>query len=220
MKRIIAIIAFLLVVSVASYAQEQSDPQAKKYLDAMAKDFKVIKSAQIDFKLTIDIPEQEQDIQQGSLLQKDDKYVLKTKAQEIYSNGELVWLYNVRDNAVQINNAEEGEDSGFMSPTAIFTSYENGEYIYAITDEPTEGGVKKVQIDFKPVDRNSEYAKMTLYIVKATKKIDRMTIFGKDASRFTMEILDMKKNVKLSDKAFDFDASAYPDVYVEDLRID
>lgn len=216
------LLAYLIVgMSVLSYAQVDSpDPAAKKLLDKISKDLSGLDQVKVDFSLSIEIPERETEVLEGSLWQKGDLYKLISGERDVYNDGSAIYIYNKRNNEVQVNDIEDGDDAGILSPTTMLSSYQNGDYYYAITDHPVEAGVKKVKIDFKPLKSHIEYAKISVYVNQATSTLDRMVIFGKDASRYTMSIKSMDKNVIINKDAFEFKESKYPGVYVEDLRID
>ena len=48
--------------------------------------------------------------------------------------------------------------------------YESNQYAYAITGNATENGTKVTQIEFKPLDKNSEYTKIRLFFAENTNK--------------------------------------------------
>jgi len=75
------------------------------------------------------------------------------------------------------------------------------------------------QIEFKPLDRDSEYSKMRLTLVKGSKQLKRVKIFAKDGSRFTMTVNKLESNKEYAASTFEFDSKAYPDIYIEDLRL-
>ena len=175
---------------------------------------------EVDFELELELPEQETEIQNGSVIQQGEKYKLDIEDRAIYSNGEAVWLHLKRNNEVQINDPEMDEDSGLMSPKDMLQLYESGEFEYAITAEPLLNGKKNTQIDFKPMDRDSEFSKMSLFVDKKSKKMSQMKVFSKDGSRYTLKIIDIRANMNYSPEIFAFDESKYPGIHVEDLRID
>jgi hypothetical protein len=47
-----------------------------------------------------------------------------------------------------------------------------------------------------------------------------MKVFAKDGSRYTLKVNEIKPNKNYGPETFVFDASKYPGIHVEDLRID
>lgn len=223
--KVIATWMFCLFMGVTVMAQNQfmsakdSDPQAKKLLQSLRSDYEGYNSLQVDFELVINLPEQEQEVQKGKMIQKGSQYFVDMPSQAIYNNGENLWLYLKNNQEVQLNNADS-EEGAMMSPRDLLASFDNGDYVYAITDERKIDGEAQTVIDFKPLDDMSEYSKMTVFLGAGGKELRKISILAKDGSRFTLSIIGLKPNIKISDSIFSFDESAYPDVIIEDLRID
>jgi len=216
---------FFLAFTTLSIAQpgnftEENDPAAKKILDKLKAEYDTYNSLEVDFELVLELPQQEAEIQNGLVIQQGDNYKLELDDRAIYSNGEYVWLHIKKNNEVQINDAEMDEDAGLMSPKDMLQLYESGEFIYGITGEPLIDGKKTTQIDFKPLDSDSEFSKMSLFVDKKSKKMSQMKVFSKDGSRYTLKINDITPNKKYVPAIFAFDESQFPGIHVEDLRID
>ncbi|MDF1696896.1 MAG: outer membrane lipoprotein carrier protein LolA [Saprospiraceae bacterium] len=198
-----------------------NDPAAKKILDKLKAEYDTYTSMEVDFELVLELPQQETEVQNGKVIQQGDNYKLDLDDRAIYSNGSYVWLHVKRNNEVQINDADMDEDdTNMMSPKDMLQLYESGEYLYAITAEPLLDGKKVTQIEFKPLDRDSEFSKMALYVDKKTKKMAQMKVFSKDGGRYTLKISDITPNKKYPLSIFAFDASKFPGIHIEDLRID
>lgn len=197
-----------------------NDPAAKKILDKLKAEYDSYESMEVKFELILELPQQETEIQNGLVIQQGKNYKLELDDRAIYSNGEYVWLHIKKNNEVQINDAEDDDEGSMMSPKDMLQLYESGKFAYAITAEPLLDGRKVTQIEFKPLDRDSEFSKMTLYVDKKTKKMSQMKVFSKDGGRYTLKINDITPNKKYSLDTFSFDESKFPGIHVEDLRID
>jgi len=201
--------------------KEEVDPAAKAILKKMKDIYESYETLEADFTLTIEIPEQDVETQTGTISQKGDKYHLLLDDQAIISDGNTLWYYLKNKNEVQINNVEEDMEEGeIMSPKALLHIYESKQFMYALVHEGMEGNTSIQQIEFKPIDRDSDYSKLRLTIDKKSTRMMRIKAFGKDGSRFTLKINDFKPNKALSDQFFVFDETLYKGVRVEDLRID
>lgn len=227
MKNIlILLIAFLFVnVSTAQTAKlvkETSDPAAKVILEKLRNKYEAYKTVEADFKLTIEIPEEDKEIQTGNLAQKGEQYRLSLDNQAIYSNGKTLWLYLKSNNEVQINNVEdfEEEEEDFLSPKDLLRIYEKEDFIYALTNDGYENGLAVQQIEFKPIDKDSEYAKMRVTIDKKKTQIIRIKAFAIDGARYTMDVTKFKPNLSYTNADFVFNPKDFPGIHVEDLRID
>jgi len=223
------ILTILLSISLFATGMGQSgqmlsaadnDPKATKILNKIKAEYESFTSMEVDFTLTIKLPEQEPEIQKGFIKQQGDLFVLDIDQQSIYNNGKAVWLHVKKNNEVQINDADMGEDTELLSPKDMLTIYESGEFVYQITDYPIVDGEKMTQIDFKPLDRDSEYFKITLLASKKDGKMSEMTVFSKDGSRYILKINNIVPNKDYDPAIFTFDESKFPGIYIEDLRID
>ncbi len=217
MKNII-LFALLFVGSLEISAQESSDPATKAILEAMKSKVEAYENMVVDFSLTIAFPEEDPEIQKGQLKLSGDQYHLNLGPQTIISDGETLWFYLKSRNEVQINDYVEDEDGDIMSPKDLFKIYEKDDYIYALVFEGIEKGKTVQKIEFKPTDPDSEYSKMRMTLDKGKKELMRVKAFGKDGSRYTLNLDSFKANADLSDNTFQFNAADYPDVQIEDLR--
>jgi len=224
MKNVIYILVFGLIslngFSQAMLSAKDSDPAATKILDKLKAEYDTYTSMEVDFDLLMELPGQPAENQKGKVIQQDDMYFLELDERAIYSNGEYVWMHIKKNNEVQINDADMGEEANMLSPKDMLSLYESGEFVYVIVAEPLLDGRKVTQIDFKPLDRDSEFSKMTLYIDSSTKKMSQMKVFSKDGSKYTLKINDITPNKKYDLAVFAFDESQFPGIHVEDLRID
>jgi outer membrane lipoprotein-sorting protein len=224
MRNILTILFLALTSSVvigqSMTSAADNDPAAKKILDKLKKEYDTYQSMEVDFDLILELPGQESETQKGLVIQQDEKFKLQLDDRSIYSDGEYVWLYVKKNNEVQINDADMGDEANMLSPKDMLKLYESGEFVYAITAEPLLDGKKVTQIEFKPLDRDSEFSKMTLYVSKKTSEMVQMKVFSKDGGRYTLKINDIAANGKYSPEVFRFDESLFPGVHIEDLRID
>lgn len=200
-------------------APETSDPQAKKVLDKIRKKYDAYKTVELAFALTIEVPGEDKDLRKGTITQEGQKFRLDMSDQIIVSDAVTTWVFDKKANELQINNADPNDASSLMSPRELLNRYQKGDYLYAITDKTTEGGKVLTLIEFKPKDRNSEYAKFRLAIDEAAGTIQNLRAFAKDGSRYTFAITKLSPNITLPTGVFSFDKNAFKGVRVEDLRM-
>ncbi len=224
MKRILLSLLTTTMVTTLAFAQEytnadDSDPAAKAVLDQVKKKYESYETVEVNFSLDIEFPEEPLISQKGQLSRSGDKYYMETNDYTALSDGAAIWFIMKNNKEVQINEVpDEDEDVGLLSPDAMFTFYEKGDYVYILTNEFMENGKPIQQIEFKPLDKFSEYSKLRLTVHKKTKDIIRVKAFSKDGTRYTLKVDKVTPNKTLAASLFVFDANKYPDYHVEDLR--
>ncbi|MCR9286636.1 outer membrane lipoprotein carrier protein LolA [Saprospiraceae bacterium] len=198
--------------------KSDTDPAATAVLEKMKTKYDAYKTLEANFEIIIEIPEQAKEVQKGKLLQMGEKYRLNLEGQIIVSDGTSLWYYSERREEVQINDVEESEGE-VMSPKDLMRIYESEDYVYFLTNEMAENGKIIQQIEFKPLDSDSEYSKLRLTVDKKTQEILRIKAFSKDGSRYTFILKDVVPNKPYSDTLFKFQKSECPNCHWEDLRI-
>lgn len=224
MKKILAFLTMMALVTV-TFAQtkqytaaQESDPEAKKLLDKVQAKYNSYKTLKADFTLTIEIPEEPAEVQKGKFMQEGDKYRLEAEAQTMVSDGETLWLHMKNSQEVQINDVEE-EEGEVLSPSSFLKFYESEEFVYVLINEFPEKGVVVQQIEFKPLDEDSEYHKVRLTLNKKTNEVMRIKAFAKDGSRFSFELGKLIANPTLPASTFKFEKSECAECEFVDLRI-
>jgi outer membrane lipoprotein carrier protein len=218
-------IFFLLFVAIVSQpsaiaqAKETSDPNATKLLEKLRKKYEAYTAVDLDFNLVIELPGAKKEIQKGKISQSKESFRLTMDQQTIISDGKTNWIYLKKNNEVQILDANPKDESGFLTPKQLLQQYQNGKYIYAITDKVTEGGVVLTQIEFKPVDKKSEYSKIRLSINEKTNQFTSIIAFAKDGSRYTFVVVKQRNNTKHEPAHYTFDKAQFPGARIEDLRM-
>ncbi len=205
-----------------NFAQSKNDidPEAKKILDKLKKQYDSYKSMEVSFTMELELPGKSKDIQKGTVIQDGKKYQVKMKDQEIYADGKTVWFHLVNNKEVQISDMDDSEASDQMSPKQMMRLYEKGEYAYAITGEKTVSGKNLVEIEFKPLAKRSEYTKLRLTVDKKSNNMISLHVFSRDGSRYALKVSDIKTNKKYDSGMFVFNPKAVPGLHIEDLRMD
>lgn len=201
---------------------EKSDPEAKVILDKTQKLYNSYKTMEVDFTLTIEVPQDDPEIQKGKIIQSGDRSRLKLPGFLIISDGTTVWTYIEKNKQVQVSDFEklDPDSEEFLSPKDFLKMYERGDFFYVLMNEAYEGKTPIQQIEFKPKDANSEYSKMRLTINKNNSEMMRVKVFSKDGTRFTLAINNLKSNQNYPETTFKLDMTTLPsDTEVEDLRL-
>ncbi|MBP6828497.1 MAG: outer membrane lipoprotein carrier protein LolA [Saprospiraceae bacterium] len=224
-KLLFSLIAFSILGTLAAQnpapaPKEKSDPEAKKVLDKIRKKYDGYKTLEAAFSLTIEVPGEDKDVQKGNIAQDDKKFRLDMDQQVIVSDGKTTWVYLKKNNEVQVNDADPADtENGFLTPKDLLKRYQKGDYLYSITEKTTENGKTITHVEFKPVDKNSEYSKLRVSIDEKAGAILSVKAFSKDGSRYTFTIVKLTPNKQFAADYFTFDTKKYPGVKVEDLRL-
>lgn len=205
----------------APVKQEISDPAAKAVLEKMRKKYEAYSTIEAEFSLEIEVPQQPKQTQKGVLTQQAEKYRLKFNDRTMVSDGKSVWLHIPKNKEVQINDVEEDEGGGgISSPQDLLKAYAWKDYVYAITNEYSEGSKLLQQIEFKPTSKANDYSKVRLTLDKKTLEIISIKSFGKDGSRYTLTVNKLTPNKTVPASTFTFAKSECPGCKFEDLRVD
>ncbi len=199
--------------------KETSDPMATRLLDKISKRYESFKAVDLDFNLVIEVPGEKKQIQKGKVSQAKNSYRLAMDQQTIISDGKTNWIYLKKNNEVQITNADPNDANGLLTPNQLLQLYKKGDYLYAIIDKVSENGVILTQIEFKPVDKKSEYAKIRLEVNEKSQLISSVKAFAKDGSRYTFAVTKHNTAAKHPEGYFSFDKSQFPGAHIEDLRM-
>lgn len=218
--------AALLFAAGTAFAQnnqytsgQDSDPEARVILEQLRQKYEAYDALEAAFKLEIEFPEQPVEVQEGTLARQGDRYRVKIATQEIFSDGQALYLVLHNNESVQINDLPDPDDSEtLLTPQSLFNFYENGDFVYTLLDERSVNGRVRQYVEFKPLDRDSEYAKLRMEIDKANREVVSVKAFAKDGSRYTFSLTSFTPNKRFAANYFSFSESKFPGYYVEDLR--
>ena len=196
-----------------------SDPEALAVLNGMKDKYEGYKNMKMDFSLEIEIPEEDKIVQTGNLIQEGEQFHLDFEQQSVTSNGDKVWIHLKKNNEVQIHSAAAlAEEDNFISPQNLMKIYESNAFIFAISEELMQNGKRVAMIEAKPIDTESEFSKLRMTV--DTRNLDMVSVkaFSKDGSRYTFINDKLSSNITIPAGRFEFDATAFPDIYIEDMR--
>jgi outer membrane lipoprotein-sorting protein len=218
-KKIQQLIMGLFLVSMSSsliVAQEIVDPKAKVALDKLSTRYDGLESYKVDFTLDVVIPGQEAEKHEGFLIQKGNKFVFDMGTQAIYADGTAVWVHLKADNELQINDPDFGEDGSLLSPSEMMRIYETENFSYAIVNEEND----LLEIEMKPSDDFSDYKKIRISVNTSKNQMKKMEIFSVDGTKIVMKVVNFVEDEIFGDNIFSFNQKKYPNIYIEDLRIE
>lgn len=212
---------YILSAQTGTTKGETSDPKAKALLDKVKVLYQSFQTLESNFSLSLKLAEQtKEEVQKGKIYQNGDKYrVEMSNNQLIISDGKILW--HKIANTVRVTNATSKNTSELLSPKDLMTIYEKKDYIFAIYGEAADGWSKKAtMVTFKPMNKKSEYSQIRVAIDQKSNNVVSITAFGKDQSRYKLSLEQAIPNKKYPAEFFVFEKAKYPNVKIEDLRID
>src|SRR5678816_2560697 len=101
MKRICFLLLTVATIGTPLLAQTNSDPDAKKILDAVSAKFKSFKAIQAGFTYKVENADGKAvSTKKGTVYMKGTKYRVSFVGQEIFCDGNTVWTYDKSSNEV------------------------------------------------------------------------------------------------------------------------
>lgn len=221
MKRIITFFAFATTVLVASAQTTknptQSDPEAKKVLDAVSATFKTFNSPKATFTYSVENAQGKVlSSKKGSVNMKGNKYKVTMDGLEIFSDGKTIWNYDKSAKEVTVNNVDANPNA--MTPQKLFTNFYDKDFYYKSNGIKKDGGKTVEEIELTPTDKSRPYYKVYVLIDKKTNTIRSAKFLEKTGGRYSYTITNLTPNASISDAEFLFNKSKYPGVEVVDLR--
>lgn len=221
MKKFVSL-AVVLILAVTSFAQPknmgQSDPEAKKILDAVSAKFKTFKAVQALFSFkNEDGKGKVLGIKKGSLFMKGNKYrVSITGGQDIYCDGVNIWTYDKTANEVTISKYDPSQSS--ITPQKLFSNFYDKDYLYKLNGDKKEAGKTLQEIELTPYDKSKSFFKVLVWVDKKTQAIFSTKVLEKSGNKYTYTVSTFNGNATVADTQFIFDKKKYPGVEVVDLR--
>lgn len=208
MNKLIVILS-LILLSCSSFAQSQAE--TKSLMERVSKKLQSFTSVKADFSFTLSNNEENiNDTYEGSLFLNGEKYRLNIMGIVAICNGETLWTVNEELKEANIMDPDEND---MFNPKSIFTIYEKN-----FTYESVSVSGDKVAVDLFPADKDENYTKIRMELLKSKDQIERVTYYSKDGNQYIILIKSFLSNIPSDDKMFVFDAKLFPGVKVFDMR--
>jgi outer membrane lipoprotein-sorting protein len=217
MKSLLVLTA-TFIISACCVAQ-QSDPAAKKLLDAVSAKFKTFKSIQATFTLrNEDSKGGTLGTKKGTAFMKGTRYRVSIAGtgQEIFCDGTNIWTYDKSANEVTITKVDPSANTITMQK--VFTNFYDKDFLYKLNGDKTINKKVVSEIEMTPVDKTKPFHKVYVLVDKNNKTMYSTRILDKSGSVVVYTIDTMNGNANLPDNLFVFDKNKYPGVEVIDLR--
>jgi outer membrane lipoprotein carrier protein len=218
----IVLIAATVLMSITGMSQTsnmgQTDPEAKKILDAVSAKFKTFKAVQALFSFkNEDAKGKVLGIKKGTLFTKGTKYRVNiTGGQEIFCDGINIWTYDKSINEVTVSKYDPSQSS--ITPQKIFTNFYDKDFLYKLNGDKKEAGKVLQEIELTPFDKTKSFFKVIVWVDKVAKTIYSMKVLEKSGNKYTYTVSSLNGKAALTDTQFAFDKTKYPGVEVVDLR--
>ena len=218
MKQILSVVVLLMAMVFTLSAQPpkgmgNSDPDAKKILDAVSAKFKSFKTVQSKFSLKIENSSNKLvGSRAGTVYMKGTKYRINVTGQDIFCDGSNVWTVDKAAKEITISKLDPSNNT--ITPQKLFTNFYDKDFLYKLNSDAK--GVQEIELT--PIDKTKPFHKVIVYITKATQTISSTKVFEKAGNRYTYTVSGMNTKSVIADATFVFDQKNYPGMEVVDLR--
>ena len=218
MKKILSAVVLMLVMFFTVNAQApkgigNSDPNAKKILDAVSAKFKSFKSVQSNFSLKIENAANKiMGNKSGTVFMKGTKYRIKVVGQDIFCDGSNVWTVDAAAKEITLTRLDPSNNT--ITPQKLFTNFYDKDFLYKLNSDAK--GIQEIELT--PLDKSKMFHKVILFINKAAKTITSTKVFEKAGNRYTYTVSGMNTTTVISDATFTFNQKNYPGMELVDLR--
>jgi len=211
MRKQIVLLLFTSVLSIQLNAQDTK--AAQKLLDEVST--KIASSETMTFEFDYVLENRQENIKQetnGSVTVSGDLYKLLFLGAEQLFDGKKTYTIIPENEEITITSVEETEDIG-INPSKLLYFYKEG-YAFQWDIKQNVMGRTIQFIKLIPTEENKDVDYLLLGIDTVKKTIYRLIEIGSNQTRTTLTISNFVPNVKLTSNFFEFDASLYPDYYI------
>ena len=218
MKKILSVTVLMLSIFFTLQAQPpkgmgNSDPDAKKILDAVSNRFKSFKSVQSNFSLKIENSSNKvMGNKKGTVYMKGTKYRIKVTEQDIFSDGNNIWTVDQAAKEITITRIDPTNNA--ITPQKLFTNFYDKDFLYKLNSDAK--GIQEIELT--PIDKAKMFHKVIVFINKATQTITATKVFEKAGNRYTYTVSGMNTKSNIPDATFLFNQKNYPGMELVDLR--
>lgn len=212
MKKILSALALLLVFVNTSFAQ---DAKAKKLLDEVTSKVKAYSNVAIDFKVNIqNLKKEINQESKGNVTIAGDKYVLNMMGTTKIFDGKKIYTIVPEDEEVTISSPT-GQDADF-TPAKMLTFFNSGfKFSWDITQNVKGRSIQYIKLS--PTATKDHRKEVLIGIDNQTKNIYNIIEVAKDGTKTTIVVNSFKTNQPISKNEFTFDASKFPNYYINKL---
>jgi outer membrane lipoprotein carrier protein len=218
MKKFLSVTVLMTCIFLTAHAQVpkgmgNSDPDAKKILDAVSAKFKTFKSVQSNFSLKIENAANKlMGNKKGTVYMKGTRYRIKVDDKDIFCDGSNVWTVDAAEKEITLTKIDVSNNA--ITPQKLFTNFYDKDFLYKLNSDAK--GVQEIELT--PIDKTKLFHKVIVFINKATQTITSTRVFEKAGNRYTYSVSSMNTKVNIPDATFVFNQKNYPGMELVDLR--
>jgi outer membrane lipoprotein-sorting protein len=152
---------------------------------------------------------------EGTIVMKDDKFVLKTPDMTVWFDGTTQWTYVPRIGEVNIA-APSGSDLQFLNPMILLRDYRK-DFIVSYIGESTSANAKMAYDVALIPKKKDDVEKIEMQIEKNTSLPAKLVVTMRNSMRSVFHVKELEKAAP-PDDIFSFPESEYPEAEIVDLR--
>jgi len=195
------------------HVNAQDTKAAKELLSQVSNKIESFRNMTFDFDYVLE--NSKENIKQetnGSVTVSGDRYKLFFQGVEQLFDGKKIYTIVPENEEITIENKGENEDFG-INPSKLLYFYNEGYAFHWDIKQKVMG--RNIQfIKLIPIEENKDVSFLLLGIDTLKKIIYRLIEIGPNETQTTLTILNFTSNVNLAANFFDFDATLYPDYYL------
>lgn len=205
MKKFSILLGLLVLCSLFSFVQAQSNPKSDNIIKASQNKFNSLGDVIADFSYTLSGPDMKKPVvKKGTMTLKKSKYMVIFPDEEMYCNGKYTWVVMKADQEIVKSDFDPKED---LSPDRLYKMYENdvkSDY------SGEEAGAHKVTVFAKNDD--GDIWKTVLWIGIESKLIQKAIMYKRNGSQYQYDMTNIRVNTGVSDAIFNLDEKKYIDL--------
>ncbi|MDR0699393.1 MAG: hypothetical protein LBG28_09305 [Tannerella sp.] len=152
---------------------------------------------------------------EGTIVMKDNKFVLTTPDLTTWFDGATQWTYMPRTGEVNINTPS-GSDLRFLNPMILLQDYQEDFNVSYIGESTSANAKMAYDVALIP-KKKDDIEKIEIQIEKNASLPVKLVVTMRNDMRNVIHVKELKKDSP-PDDLFTFPKSKYPDVEIIDLR--
>ena len=206
---------FIGLLSTGIALAQNQDQRAEKLLQEVSETLASYSNIAIDFSYElVNRKEYIKQKEQGSLVVKDDKYLLNLMGIQQLSDGKNVHTINSENQEVLIEPVDTELSEG-LNPSKLFSFYKEGYRFTWDIAQPLYGGSVIQFVKLTPIDTYAQAAYLLLGIDTKTKHIYKLIEVGDNGTETTLTVRSFTPNKDLAANTFEFSEADYPTYYID-----
>jgi outer membrane lipoprotein-sorting protein len=206
---------FIGLLSTGIALAQNQDQRAEKLLQEVSETLASYSNIAIDFSYElVNRKERIKQKEQGSLVVKDDKYLLNLMGIQQLSDGKNVHTINSENEEVLIEPVDTELSEG-LNPSKLFSFYKEGYRFTWDIAQPLYGGSVIQFVKLTPIDTYAQAAYLLLGIDTKTKHIYKLIEVGDNGTETTLTVRSFTPNKVLAANTFEFYEADYPTYYID-----